>query len=156
MYKKESIVAKIGKSGEDKLKVLLERQGYTVQNYVYDESEKNRKMQGSGIDMKLTKSGLSDIYLDVKTNLINDDYCYLELSKTELRDGSGWFFKSQADRIYHYDDTNNTYFYYNLKEMRQKFLNGRIRHGDIFVAKNGTTLKKIHKFALLKITLKQQ
>lgn len=108
-----------GRKGDAGEKWLFERL-----NEFYDKVDDLRKdfdAQKRGIDFKVKQDSWKRSYsLDAKTNLEQPSNgpwkIYLEWTKD---DGStGWFLKSDADRIYHINVNKSTSFFYDLKEMR--------------------------------------
>ena len=85
---------------------------------IYDEVQDYRedmRFQRRGIDFGIKKTGWRNTYtLDCKANLKKGRF-FLELSKS---DRPGWFWKSQADRIYHVDLDTGEAIWYGLPEMR--------------------------------------
>lgn len=103
-----------GEIGEQWLKSILQSYGYEVNDFSNIVEHQKR-----GYDFSIKKSGwLREYYLDCKNNLyIDGDYHF----KVEIEDYGklGWFFSSQADRIYHVNPYMNTYITYDLNEMRK-------------------------------------
>ena len=99
-----------GGQAEEWLLEKLENIYDVVQDYRED-----MRFQRRGIDFGIKKASWRNTYtLDCKANLKQDRF-FLELSK----DGKpGWFWKSQADRIYHADLDTGECLWYGLPEMR--------------------------------------
>jgi hypothetical protein len=80
-----------------------------------DDLREDMDYQRRGIDFGIQKAGWRNMYyLDCKGNLRNGRL-FLELQKNGR---PGWFWKSQADRIYHVDQTSGKAVWYGLPELR--------------------------------------
>jgi hypothetical protein len=122
MDKISHLEQKFGKSGRkgDVGEKWLYKRLFKFYDKVND-LRKDMDAQTRGIDFQVKQKTWKRFYsIDAKTNLERssgkDWKIYLEWTKD---DGSiGWFLKSEADRIYHINVTQNTSFFYDLKEMR--------------------------------------
>ena len=93
-------------------------------------SHKSYQQKGMDFSFLNRKTGVWDRG-DAKTNIKENDLTFLELYKSDSKDG--WFLTSKSDYIFCYSVYTKKIYYYDLVEMR-KYINSRIEKRDINIS----------------------
>lgn len=104
-----------GKTGEDKVKQLLEEKGWAVE----DVSDK-KEYQEKDIDFIISKDGRTHT-IEVKYDglIAATGNFFLELRSSIEYGTPGWFNICQADYIFYVDKHNNVVHIFSMKEMKE-------------------------------------